>query len=215
LPLLKQEAVGAHIRQLRLGLRMSLRTLAARTDFSPSFISQLENGLVSPSIHSMQKIAETLGVSLGEFFTAATTGEAGAIVRVKERETLLSSWSQAVVESLAPTDGRPLEAILLTLEAGGRSGKHPYPRASDEFAFVLEGSVRLTLGPEVHVLRKGDSVTLLPRELRLWVNDGAARARILVVSGRGLSGEKPARSAGAARARGPARSRPSRSRRRP
>lgn len=213
MPLLKQEAVGSHIRELRLALKMSLRTLAARTDFSPSFISQLENGLVSPSIHSMERIAETLGVSLGEFFTAATRGEGGAIVRVEERETLLSSWSQAVVESLAPTDGRPLEAILLTLEPGGRSGKHPYPRSSDEFAFVLEGGVTLTLGPEAHELHEGDSVTILPRELRLWVNDGPVAARILVVSGRGLSA--PARSGGAVRARGPARPRPSRSRRRP
>ncbi|MFI5185012.1 MAG: helix-turn-helix domain-containing protein, partial [Vicinamibacteria bacterium] len=65
--LLKQEAVGAHIRQLRLSSNISLRTLAARTDFSPSFISQVENGLVSPSINSMQKIAEALGVTLGEF----------------------------------------------------------------------------------------------------------------------------------------------------
>jgi transcriptional regulator with XRE-family HTH domain len=181
--LLKQEAVGAHVRELRLAAKISLRTLAARTEFSPSFISQLENGLVSPSIHSMQKIAEALGVTLGEFFAAASHGTAGTIVRVKERESILSSWSQAAVESLVPPEVRaPLEAMLMTLEPGGRSGKHPYPRAHAEFAFVLEGRVHLTLGPETHQLAKGDSVSILPRELRVWANDGEQPVRVLIVS---------------------------------
>ncbi|MFI5185076.1 MAG: helix-turn-helix domain-containing protein [Vicinamibacteria bacterium] len=190
--LLKQEAVGAHIRQLRLSSNISLRTLAARTDFSPSFISQVENGLVSPSINSMQKIAEALGVTLGEFFAAAASAEGGSIVRVADREKLSSSWSHAMVEGLAPMDGRhPLDAILITLEAGGRSGKHPYPRQQGEFALVLEGEVTLTLGPETHTMGKGDAVTILPRELRLWVNDGASPARILVVSARAEPAPRP------------------------
>jgi transcriptional regulator with XRE-family HTH domain len=191
--LLKQEAVGAHVRELRLATRISLRTLAARTDFSPSFISQLENGLVSPSIHSMQKIAEALGVTLGEFFAAASRGTAGTIVRVRERESLRSSWSQAAVESLVTDARAPLEALLMTLEPGGRSGKHPYPRARAEFAFVLEGRANLTLGPETHTLQKGDSVSILPRELRVWVNEGSAAVRVLVVAATGPEPTDPPR----------------------
>jgi len=60
---------------------MSLRSLASRTDFSPSFISQVENGVVSPSIASMEKIAGALGVTLGEFFAAAAEGEATSALR--------------------------------------------------------------------------------------------------------------------------------------
>ena len=191
-PLLKQEAVGAHIRELRLGLHMSLRTLAARTSFSPSFISQVENGLVSPSINSMQKIAEALGVTLGEFFAAAAHGQGGSIVSARNRETLSSSWSKATVEGLTTRDERqPLEATLITLQGGGRSGKHPYPRPFGEFAFVLEGEVTLALGPETRVLEEGDAVLMLPRELRLWANDGAAPVRILVVSARAEAGGNP------------------------
>jgi len=197
MPFLKQEAVGVHIRQLRLASHISLRTLAARAEFSPSFISQVENGLVSPSINSMQKIAEALGVTLGEFFAAASHGQGGSIVRAGERETLSSSWSQAQVESLAPlAAGHPLEAMLITLQVGGRSGKHPYPRPHGEFAFVLEGELALTLGPETHVLQAGDAVTILPRELRLWVNEGSSTARIVVVADRAHGASRSAGSSG-------------------
>ncbi len=47
---------------------------------------------------------------------------------------------------------------------------------------MLEGTVALTLGPECHVLRKGDAVTILPGELRMWENTTRRPVRILTVS---------------------------------
>jgi transcriptional regulator with XRE-family HTH domain len=55
--------IGEHIRRLRLEHGFSVRRFAAQTGFSASFISQLENGQVTPSLGSLQKIAETLKVT--------------------------------------------------------------------------------------------------------------------------------------------------------
>ncbi len=181
---LKQHAVGDWVRQLRTKQGMSLRTLAVRTDFSPSFISQLENGTVSPSIASMEKIARALGVTLGEFFVAASEGEGGLLVRSRDRTRLPSAWSQGRLEALAPMTGCRLEPVLMTLEPGGRTAKHPYPHPTEEFAFILEGEPILTLGPEEHRLRSGDAVTIRAHELRRWENKSRAIARVLVVSPR-------------------------------
>jgi transcriptional regulator with XRE-family HTH domain len=60
--------VGGRIRQLRLGVGMSVRTLATKTGFSPSLISQAEHGHVTPSIGSLERIAMAPGLSLGTFF---------------------------------------------------------------------------------------------------------------------------------------------------
>lgn len=181
---LKQDAVGAWVRSLRTEQRLSVRSLAARADFSPSFISQVENGVVSPSIASMQKIAAALGVTLGEFFAAAAEGEGGLIVRSGERCQMTSGWSQARLELLGPTVGRRLETFLVTLDRGGRSAKHPSPAQSDEFVYVLEGDATLTLGPEEHVLHQGDAVSIRPRELRRWENRSSPLLRLLVVAAR-------------------------------
>lgn len=181
-PLLKQQQVGAHVRRLREQARLSVRALAARTDFSPSFISQLENGQVSPSIHSMEKIAGTLGVTLGAFFGAIGPGEGGLVLRRADRESMPSSWSSATIESLGRSSPlRRLDPLLITLEPGGRSGKHPVPHRGEEFAMVLKGRVLLQLGPDQHRLGLGDTVTLLPGELRLWVNESRGECQILLV----------------------------------
>jgi transcriptional regulator with XRE-family HTH domain len=94
IPPLKQQVVGDHVHRLRVETGMSLRMLAKQTGFSASFISQLENGQVSPSISSMEKIATALGVTLGQFFASGDGGEGGLIVRAADRETLSSGWSK-------------------------------------------------------------------------------------------------------------------------
>jgi XRE family transcriptional regulator, regulator of sulfur utilization len=181
-PLLKQHAVGAWVRRLRTEQRMSLRTLAGRTDFSPSFISQVENGVVSPSIASMEKIASALGVTLGGFFAATAEGEPSLIVRAGDRLQMSSLWSQGRIEALSPMLGCRQEPVLITLDHGGRSAKHPCPHNSEEFAFVLEGEPTLTLGPEDHLLGPGDAVTIRAQELRRWENRGNSIVRVLIVS---------------------------------
>jgi quercetin dioxygenase-like cupin family protein/DNA-binding XRE family transcriptional regulator len=182
-PFLKQHAVGEHVRRLRVQTGMSLRTLARQTGFSPSFMSQVENGQVSPSISSMEKIATAVGVTLGDFFAAATGGEGGLVVRVADRPALSSGWSNAEIEALnVPGPMARLEAMLITLRPGGRSGKHPYAHPLEEFAFVVQGEVILTLGPQEHRMRRGDAATILPGELRLWRNEARTPARVLIVA---------------------------------
>jgi XRE family transcriptional regulator, regulator of sulfur utilization len=196
--LLKQQLVGAHVRRLRTQQKISLRKLAGNTGFSPSFMSQVENGQVSPSISSMEKIATALGVTMGEFFAAAAQGEGGLIVRAADRAAIGSWWSSAEIEALSPmAPNHSLEPVMITLKPGGRSGKHPYPHPREEFAFVFEGQVSLTLGPEKHSLGVGDSVMILARELRLWENPSPFPARVLVVSIRASSAIESSRPEGA------------------
>ena len=97
--LLKQEVIGRHVGRLRRRAGLTTRALGRRAGFSASFISQLESGQVSPSISSMQKIAAALGVSLGEFFTAAGEGASGTIVRKGQRTRFASGWSHSALES--------------------------------------------------------------------------------------------------------------------
>ena len=178
---LKQEVIGQHVRRLRRRAGLTTRALGSRTGFSASFISQLENGRVSPSIGSMQKIAAALGVTLAEFFTAVGEGVSGTIVRANERTRFASGWSSAELESAGMA--RRLEATVIKLAAGGRSGKHAYGHdTAEDYAFVLKGPVSLTLGPDRHLLRTGDAVCFQPGELRLWENPGRVSARLLFIS---------------------------------
>jgi transcriptional regulator with XRE-family HTH domain len=175
--------VGGRIRQLRRGLEMSVRSLAAKTGFSPSLISQVEHGQVTPSIGSLERIALALGVSLGKFFAESDTQAAG-LVRATARQKLTSTWSPVSIEALSSMDGSAkLESVLMTMAPGGRSGKYPAPDSLEKFAFIVKGEVTLTLGDEVYMLGKGDAITFTPSTPYQWENTGAETAQLMIVVG--------------------------------
>ena len=179
------QIIGEHIRRLRLKRHVSVRAFAVQTGFSPSFISQLENGQVSPSLGSLQKIADALGVTLGEFFAATGTGEAGLLVRPADRRRLDSTWTDAHLEALGSmARSRRLEPVLVILGPGGKSGKHPHAPSHEEFAFVVKGQATLTLGDEENDLVAGDAVTLPAQAPRRWENRTRGAVEILIVSSR-------------------------------
>lgn len=183
---IEPRVIGEQIRRLRLEHRVSVRAFAAQTGFSPSFISQLENGQVTPSLGSLQKIAETLEVTLGDFF-AATAGdvEEDLIVHASERRRLDSTWTDAHLEALGSmTRSRRLEPVLAVFGPGGKSGKHVHSHSREEFAFVLKGRVTLTLGDEESELRAGDAVTLPARAPHRWENRGKETVEVLMISSR-------------------------------
>lgn len=178
-----QRLVGAHVRRLRAAARLSVRALAEAAGFSPSFISQVENGQVSPSIHSMEKIVSSLGVTLGAFFGALQPSNATPIARAADRQSAESSWSRGRVEVIGPLPPHgEFEPLLITLLPRGRSGKEAVTHPRDVFAFVLEGRVTLQLGDDEHQMGVGDAVVLGASTPRLWSNTSARRCRVLIVA---------------------------------
>jgi transcriptional regulator with XRE-family HTH domain len=177
--------IGEHIRRLRLKRHVSVRSFAAQTGFSPSFISQLENGQVSPSLGSMQKIAEALDVTLGEFFAGTASDDESLVVRPTERRRLDSTWTDAHIESLGPMGrSRRLEPVLAIFGPGGKSGNHPHSHPHEEFAFVVKGRVTLSFADEEHTLGPGDGVTLPAHAPHRWENRSEEAVEIVIVSSR-------------------------------
>lgn len=70
--------VGQRIRYYRLQRGMSQEQLALQADINPAFLGHLERGLKSPTITTLDKIVNALGLSYSEFFSdSADTADTG------------------------------------------------------------------------------------------------------------------------------------------
>lgn len=176
--------IGPVIRRLRLRSGLSLRAYAEKVGFSPSFISQVENDVASPSIASLARMMSVLGVTLAELFAGCASSEP-MIVRAAERPSFRSAWSKARIDALIPR-GRSegLEALMVTLDPGGLSGRETESVGVDQFVMMLKGTVLLSHNEHVVTLRRGDSLMLPAGTPHRWQNRSRSSAQVLIVSTR-------------------------------
>jgi transcriptional regulator with XRE-family HTH domain len=179
-----QTSLGKELRRLREDRKISVRTLATRLGFSASFISQVERGQASPSIASLERIAETLGVGLHDLFV--TVGLSSVVpVRPPDRPIINSEWSKARMEALTGTHSHiPMEAMLVHLLPGGASGKKLHSTPHPRFGFVLRGTITLFVGERTYQMKAGDAVTVPGGQLHRWTNATRRVASIVIVTSR-------------------------------
>ena len=63
---LLQITIGKRIRKLRLDRNMALNELAAHCNIEKSNFSRIESGRTNPTIYTLKKISDKLGIALSE-----------------------------------------------------------------------------------------------------------------------------------------------------
>ena len=170
--------LGPLLRRLRSSRSLTLRELASRAGVTESFLSQVERGVATPSIASVQRIARGLGLSIADLFAEVESG--GQVVRAAERRRIQYPGLGAVDEFLTRGKGGRLQVIMSIVEPGGGTGEEPYTHESDEeVVIVLEGELDLWVGEERFHLEEGDALTYSSRIPHRNTNNGKRPARLL------------------------------------
>lgn len=153
----KQPRLGSRLRILRETRALSLAELARAAGLTKGYLSKVEREMATPSTATLLVLCEALGISLGELFEATPHHD---VVRASERVPI-SLGGEGIAESLISSSGeRRVQVLHSIIQPGGGSGPDLYSLPSEvEFAFVLSGSIALTVEGTVHQLRKGDSIT--------------------------------------------------------
>jgi len=64
-------SLGARIKALRGERGLQQRQLAEKAGLTPSMVSQIESGRLTPSLPTLGKLAGALGVAIGQLFEPA------------------------------------------------------------------------------------------------------------------------------------------------
>jgi len=167
------------IRKIRKDHNKTLKDLAEKTDLSISFISQIERGIINPSIKSLRKIALSLGIPLSSLFEDLPNVNA-PIVRKHERKILFNKDSRLVYQLISLKNNQRIEMLLTRLEVGVSSTDSPMAHKGDEVGLLLQGECRCELGRELYELQEGDSIYITENTPHRFINTG--NVPLLIVS---------------------------------
>jgi transcriptional regulator with XRE-family HTH domain len=152
------QRLGETVRLLRQRAGLSIQDVATRTGLSTGMISQLERARAMPSVRTLRLLSIALAVPISYFFDESDAAEPQRyIVRKTHRRLLRLTASGVVKEALTPVGEGELEFYECTLNPGGSSGTDFVRHTGEKAGYILEGSLRLWLDHEAHVLEAGDS----------------------------------------------------------
>jgi transcriptional regulator with XRE-family HTH domain len=185
--------VGERIRQLRQDRKLSLRELARSSALSANALSMVERGLSSPSVSTLYRVAEGLGVSISSLFE--TRPARSAVVLCKASSRARMSIPRGLWEGLGGEtfEGR-VEPFVLTLENGSSSGPGAMIHTGHEFVYCLRGRLEYQIEGEIFRLDPGDSLLFRAYQQHRWRNPGTTVTQALVVLSGFDAGERPAES---------------------
>ena len=168
-------SLGAKLRNIRRSLGLTMKDVAAASDLTESFISQVERDSVNPSVASLLRITSTLGVHIADLFDRAEKPN-GRVVRRSQRSRLIYPGLASMDALLSPNLEGKLQVTWAESEPGGSSGDQLYTHPGDEECIVMiKGALELWVGDERYVLKEGDAITFESRTPHKWKNVGRGR----------------------------------------
>ena len=175
--------VGERLRELREARNISMRALATRSGLSANALSMIERGRASPSVSTLYKLSEALGVSITAFFSSDAQRKQFVFLKGDVRSRI--SFTRGIFEGLGGEQfvGR-VEPFMLTLENSANSGPRTMSHTGHEFVFCLRGALEYQVERQVFLMEPGDSLLFAAHLKHKWRNPGRnVSTALIIISG--------------------------------
>ncbi|WP_138465778.1 XRE family transcriptional regulator [Poseidonocella sp. HB161398] len=156
-------AIGREVRELRRRQRLTGAELAGAAGLSVGMLSKIENGVISPSLATIQTLAHALRVPLVQLFSGYE--EARGCMHVKagegvetERAGTRAGHQYSLLGHIGSNNsGVVVEPYLITLDS--QSDTFPaFQHEGIEYLYMIEGLVDYRHGERLYRLEPGDSL---------------------------------------------------------
>lgn len=175
--------LGARVRSRRRALGMTLRQLSDRTGTSVPFLSQVENGVGTPSLTTLFSLARALATPPEALLAGPTHDEVTLVRRDEGARFVVSDEPNSAVRRQITGADEAFSAAEYTIEPGDDLGGF-FSSQGREVLHVLAGRVAVDLAADgdvvvSHELGPGDTVVYSTSTAHRWRHVGPSTTRFL------------------------------------
>src|SRR5271157_4321475 len=146
----KTQSLGERIRMMRERQHLDIKQLAEKTGYKEEYLNKIEEGKISPPVGALISISRALAVDSKTLLSED---------RRKRRQSYVKRTKAYAYRSLTPgAEDKHLWAYLVALEPKKQHEMVAYKHEGEEFMYVLEGRVEVTVGEEIYELKKGQTI---------------------------------------------------------
>ena len=146
----KTQSLGERIRMMRERQHLDIKQLAEKTGYKEDYLNKIEEGRIVPPVGALISISRALAIDSKSLLSED---------KKKRRQNYLKRTKAYAYRSLTPdAEDKHLWAYLVALEPKKQHEMVAYKHEGEEFMYVLEGRVEITVGEEAHELKKGQTI---------------------------------------------------------
>ena len=162
---------------MRMQRKLALADVGRAVGVSVGFLSAVERGQMTASVGTLRKLAAFFDLNILDFFHSEDPPQ--AVVCPHQRKVLEAG--PGVRMDLLAWGNTVMEPHLFHVAPGkGSGGSYAHP--GEEFLFVLNGQLEISLAGELHRLSAGDSLYFDSSTPHTWRNPGKKETRILWIN---------------------------------
>lgn len=157
------ESVGRRVRELRVGMGLTMEQFADAAGLSIGMLSKVEHGQTSPSFSTLISLADAAEVPFTAFFRGLDEERDAVIVPAGQGMEIIHEGAGPgrVYQDLGSLRGptREIESLYVTITEPDEVFPL-FQHAGVEFIYILEGCVEYGYGTKRYVLNAGDAMQI-------------------------------------------------------
>ena len=174
------------VRQTRKQQNLTVEALAEKSGFSKTYISRLENFRITPSIKSLSKIADALGIQMSAFFETTTDPIQYLTGHLNEGEEIERNGSKYGMKYHCLAFNKPERKLnpFVIEYTPNKEQRDFLAHDSEEFFVLLEGAVEFMVYDDDHCTSMKPEQTFYLAEgvpHRVQLTNGCDYAKALIV----------------------------------
>jgi len=172
------QTLGELIAAKRAERGMTLETLANETGQTPESLQQIESGDLIPPVAVVLSLSRILGL----YSDSLLQGESESEPRTDQEQAVRVRTDHYSYRLLTPHLAQQyLKAFHVTIDAAADLEGPGYQHQGEEFTYVLQGEVVISVGENTNHLRQGDSLHYNSGIVHKLRNPGDTPCELLVV----------------------------------
>lgn len=172
-----EETFGRKIRALREEKGLSLDALSRETGYPADVLEGVEEGKIAPPVALVLQLGRTFKMDIeqiqGEGDKQATKR------RARSHKKRVASY--AYTPLTRPAEEKHLRAYRVSIDPETEHKGVEYHHEGEEFIYVLSGGLKIQVGQNVSMLKKGESITFDSSLHHALSNTTSEKAELLVV----------------------------------
>lgn len=174
------ELLGMKMREIRNQRGWTLKQLSVMSGLNINTLSLIEKGKTSPSIYTLQRLAEALDVPIKEFFEAVEPSR--PVIFTPHDQRPRASGEKTFIENLGKgLKSSTLEPFVVNMEKYATSGGRTLFHSGYEFVYCLSGKILYYVQEVEYTLNPGDSLLFSAQIGHRWENIDEGESKLLLV----------------------------------